>query len=113
MLFNGGALESFHPSRGIRQGDPFSPYLFIMCTEVLGALIVEKCEAKLWNPVMTSRGGISFSYLFFADDLVPFVKADHKNCVAIKDALDTFCAFLSQKVSATKSQVFFFSQCLS
>ena len=41
--------------------------------------------------------------LFFADDLVLFVRADHKNCVAIKDALDTFCVFSSQKVSATKS----------
>ena len=61
MLFNGGALEPFHPSKGIRQGDPLSSYLLIMCMEVLGALIAEKCEAKLWNPVMASRGGIGFS----------------------------------------------------
>ena len=107
MLFNGEALEPFHPSIGIRQGDPLSPYLLIMCMEVLRALISEKCEAKLWNPKMASQGGITISHLFSADDLVLFVKADHKNCVAVKDALDTFCALSGQKVCATKSRVFF------
>ena len=36
ILFHGGVLDSFHPSRGIKQGDPLSPYLFIMCMDFLG-----------------------------------------------------------------------------
>ena len=54
ILFNGGALEPFLPSRGIRQADPLSPYLFILCMEVLGALIAEKYNSELWNLVKAS-----------------------------------------------------------
>lgn len=70
ILFNGGALESFLPSKGIRQGDPLFPYLFILCMEVLGALIADKCNSKLWNPIKASRSGLAFCHLFYVDDLV-------------------------------------------
>ena len=76
ILFNGGSLKPFLPSRGIRKGDPFSPYLFILCMEYLGQLIEEKCGQKLWNPVKTSQGGIAFSHLMSADDIMLFAKAD-------------------------------------
>ena len=36
VLFNGGSLEPFFPSREIRQRDPLSPYLFILCMEYIG-----------------------------------------------------------------------------
>ena len=51
ILFNGEAMDPLYPSRGIRQGDPLSPYLFILCMEFLGQLNEEKCNAKLWQPV--------------------------------------------------------------
>ena len=92
ILFNGEALELIYPSRGIRQGDPLSPYLFILCMEYLGQLIVEKCNAKLWQPVKASSSGPAFSHLFFADDLVLFARADGTNCSTIRDVLDKFCS---------------------
>lgn len=107
VLFNGGAVKPFLPSRGIWQGDPLSPYLFILCMEILVSLIIEKCKANLWDPITASRWGIAFSHLFFADDLMLFAKADRKNCMAMRDALDTFCALSGQKINKEKSQVFF------
>jgi len=106
-IYNGGALDPFHPSRGIRQGDPLSPYLFILCMEILGAFISEKCDAKLWDVVKASQGGIAFSHLFFAYDLVLFAKANQKNCLVVQDALESFCNFFGQKISNENSRVFF------
>ena len=107
LLFNGGCLDPFRPSRGIRQGDPLSPYLFIICIEYLSHLIELKCVDKSWNPVKTSRSGLPFSHLFFADDLVLFAHANPDNCLAIREVLSDFCAKSGQTISATKSRVFF------
>ena len=107
ILLNGGKLKPFQPSRGIRQGDPFSPYLFIMCMEVLGFLISRRYEKNMWDSVWASRGVQAFSHLFFVDDLVLFAKADLMNCSSVKEALDSFCELSGQKVSLNKSKVYF------
>ena len=100
--FNGGAPKDFKPSQGIRQGDPLLPYIFIMCMEILGFLIKDECDSNLWDPIKASRGGSTFSHLFFffffADDLVLFGKANEKNCQSIKDTLEVFCELFGQKV---------------
>ena len=107
ILFNGETLDPIYPSRGIRQRDPLSPYLFILCMDFLGQLIEEKCNAKLWHPVKASQSGPAFSHLFFADDLLPFAKADYINCSAIRDVLDNFCSLSGQTISEAKSRVYF------
>ena len=107
ILVNGEALDPIYPSRGIRQGDPLSPYLFILCMDFLGQLIQEKCEANLWQPIKASQSGPAFSHLLFADDLVLFGKADGGSCAVIKDVLDEFCSMLGQSVSITKSRMYF------
>jgi ribonuclease HI len=107
LLFNGSKLSPFLASRGLRQGDPLSPYLFLLCMEFLGALIDRKCDSGDWTKVKASRGGPGFSHVFFADDLLLFAKANDRNCAAIVNVLDEFCSMSGQKVSYTKSRIFF------
>ena len=109
LLFNGSKLDSFQPSRGIRQGDLISPYLFLLYKEFLGAQITSMCEDKRWDKVRASRSGPSFSHVLFADDLMLFAKADYKNCEAIIEVLDNFCNLAGQKVNTTKSKIIFSS----
>lgn len=90
VLFNGGNLEPFYPSRGMQQGGPLSPYIFILCMEALGKMVEEKCREKVWKPIKTSRNGIAFSHLLFVDDLMFFAKANATNCSTIRDLLDEF-----------------------
>lgn len=75
ILFNGGKLEPCLPSRGIRQGNSISLYIFILCLEYLGLLIHEKTTSKTWKAVKASRSGQAFTHLFFAVNLILFGQA--------------------------------------
>ena len=107
ILFNGNKLEAFYPSRGIRQGDPMSPYIFLLCMEYLSSLISKSCESKDWTTMKASQSGPRFSHFFFADDLLLFAKANAKNSEAILGVLDKFCEISGQKISKSKSRVVF------
>lgn len=75
ILWNGEKTESFKPARGLGQGDPLSPYLFVLCMERLCHLIDEAVENGRWKPIRLSRGGPQLSYICFADDLILFAEA--------------------------------------
>ena len=107
LPFNGEQLKEFQPSRGLSQGDPISPYIFILCMEFLSSLINKKCEDGDWGKVKASRNGPGFSHNFFADDLPLFAKATQENWEAIPKVLEEFCSLTSQKISNEKSKVYF------
>ena len=63
---NGCPRGRIIPTRGIRQGDPLSPYLFLLCAEGLSALIKSSVESGSLEGLAVCCGGPQLSHLFFA-----------------------------------------------
>lgn len=68
FMLNGEPRGTIFPSRGLLQGDAISPYLFLICAEVLSRLISEAEDRELLHGVKICNGAPSISHLFFADD---------------------------------------------
>ncbi|KAB2625745.1 hypothetical protein D8674_017405 [Pyrus ussuriensis x Pyrus communis] len=105
VLLNGQAGESFAPSRGLRQGDALSPYLFILVGEVLSKLIQGAVDQGRLEGVKMGGSEPVISHLFFADDTLLFLRADMKNCQNLRHLLDKFCVASGQKVNLEKSSM--------
>ncbi|XP_028106541.1 uncharacterized protein LOC114305626 [Camellia sinensis] len=71
-LVNGSPSEELCPPKGLRQGDPISPFLFIIAAEGLNMLLSRAREIGLIKGVMIGDEGVKLSHLQFADDTVLF-----------------------------------------
>ena len=108
VLWNGEPSASFTPSRGVRQGDPLSPYLFVMCMWKDYSKTIEEYEiAQRWKPIRASRDGPLLSNLFFAENIILFAKASVEQAMVIQDCLSRFCRASGQKNSYPKSRIYF------
>ncbi|KAL8139423.1 LOW QUALITY PROTEIN: hypothetical protein V2J09_005444 [Rumex salicifolius] len=107
LLWNGEKTSAFRPTRGLRQGDPLSPYLFVLCLERLCHLIDEAVGKGDWKPIRLSRGGPLLSHICFGDDLILFVEASVAQIGVLRRVLENFCLASGQKVSLEKSKIFF------
>jgi hypothetical protein len=105
LLWNGSKLPSFSPNQGLRQGDPLSPYLFVLNMEKLSCLISKKVSDKVWQPIHVSKNGPSISHLLFADDVLLFIKANKTQICSLIDVLTSFCNALGLIVNFDKSRV--------
>lgn len=108
---NGSLSSVFKPTRGIRQGDPISPYLFLLCAEGLSCLL------KSVGPMHLARGarvGIHapwISHLLFADDCIVFSEASQRGAARLQEILVTYSRGSGQMINKDKSAVFFSSNC--
>uniref|UniRef100_A0A803PE25 Reverse transcriptase domain-containing protein n=1 Tax=Cannabis sativa TaxID=3483 RepID=A0A803PE25_CANSA len=109
FLINGSVYGSIQPSRGLRQGDPLSPYLFILCAEGLSALLRAKQDAGLLTGIAISRNAPSLSHLFFADDSLIFCTANRTSCLALQQVFNVYSRTSGQTINFSKSSILFSS----
>ncbi|BFG24970.1 hypothetical protein CerSpe_112440 [Prunus speciosa] len=107
VILNGQPGGRFKPTRGLRQGDPLSPYLFLLVSEVLSLLVLKACESSFLQGIKLSRSGPTLSHLMFADDTLIFLRASEHNCTNMVQLLNTYCRASGQQISLAKSTVFF------
>jgi len=107
VIVNGNPVGNITPSRGIRQGDPISPYLFLLCAEGLSALLGQAEEKGVISGVPTSPKGPKISHLLFADDNILFYKANSVEWRRLMRLLRKYENASVQKINIQKTSVFF------
>ena len=107
VLINGVIHCSIIPSRGLRQGDPLSPYLFLLCAEGLTGLIVEAARNKRLSGISICRGSPSITHLLFADDSMIYCKASGQESKELQTILQKYEEAAGQRINTEKSSIFF------
>lgn len=105
VVLNGSDFGSIIPERGIRQGDPLSPYLFLFCAEALSALFKrEESRGKILG-LSVCNGAPTISHLMFADDTLIFCKANKHSAQSIRDVLGFYERASGQIINSQKSSI--------
>lgn len=107
VKFNGTLLSTFAPSRGLRQGDPLSPFLFLFVADGLSLLLEEKVQKGDLSPVHICRQAPGISHLLFADDTLLFFKANNQQALVVKEVLENFAQSTGQLNNPAKCSVLF------
>ncbi|KAH9741636.1 reverse transcriptase domain-containing protein [Citrus sinensis] len=87
VIINGTARGTIYPQRGLRQGCPLSPYLFLMCAEAFSNMLQMAEEKRVIHGLKVSKD-ITISHLLFADDSLIFTRASENDCMHLKRIFD-------------------------
>lgn len=107
ILINGVAHGCINPTKGLRQGDPLPPYMFLLCIEGLTTLIMEAKRIRLISGISICRGSPTIIHLLFANDSVIYCKATEQERKELCAILHKYEEAAGQKINTEKSSVCF------
>jgi len=108
LIINGESCGFFKPSRGLRQGDPLSPYLFLLCMDVLARRLEDLSQdSKSGIGIKIAPATRRIPCLLFADDSLILCKTSAEACHKLKNTLDLFCLQSGQLINFHKSSLVF------
>jgi hypothetical protein len=104
---NGECIDNISPQRGLRQGDPFSSYLFLLCAEELLVLLNKAEEDGTLLGVCICHGTPRINHLLFADDLLVPMKATCESAISLQHMLQLYECCSGQTINYDKSAIMF------
>jgi len=107
VIMNKEMVGPIIPGCGLRQGDPLSPYLFILCAEGLSALIRNAVNRGVLQGVRICHAAPRVSHLLFADDCFLFFQAEESQTIVMKHILTQYEEASGQAISLAKSEIFY------
>ncbi|KAL0447489.1 UNVERIFIED_CONTAM: putative mitochondrial protein [Sesamum latifolium] len=105
FLLNGCEFGSLIPMRGLRQGDPLFPYLFLICTEAFSTLLQRAEQTCQIHGISICRRAPSITHLLFADDTQIYCEATTTSVLSIKDILEKYARDSGQSINLDKSSM--------
>jgi hypothetical protein len=99
-------LDEFKQTHGIRQGDPISPYLFLLAAEGLSCLLKHRSQSSVLSGIKVAPSAPSVNHLLFAYDSLLFFKATSGGAMDIVSSLEVYCQASGQKINRSKSLLF-------
>ncbi|KAL4352786.1 hypothetical protein GQ457_06G015250 [Hibiscus cannabinus] len=107
VRINGRLSPVIIPQRGLRQGDPLSPFLFVICMQGLSTTLLAEQEAGRIMGIRASQKGPRVNHLLYADDCIVFIRNSEREATRLKEVLRLFADSSGQRINFGKSTVFY------
>ena len=105
VLLNGILGNQFQCTRGVRQGYPLSPLLFVLAGDLLQCIVNKACTQGLFSLPIEADPSNKFPIIQYADDIILIMKASQREIFCLKGLLQSFTEPTGLRVNYAKSQM--------